>query len=191
MGRFLTAWRVFWRVLVDGQAAGAARQLLSGAPPSPAGLPAASPPAPAPAPATPVPAQPKAPPPPLQNPAITLLATLQREARLIDFLLEDLQPYSDEQIGAAVREVHRDAAQVLQRVLAMRPLVAAAEGDAIDVAEGFDAGRFRLTGRIPASGPYRGALRHHGWEATRCDLPTYTGSAAAALVIAPAEVEIQ
>jgi len=38
--------------------------------------------------------------------------------------------------------------------------------------------------------PYRGVLRHHGWRATRCELPTWTGSAQAATVVAPAEVEL-
>lgn len=180
MARLWTAWRLFWRVLFDADTASKARQLL--APPA---APQKQPPVRHP------PAAPGvAPPPPAQNPALTLLATLQREARLIDFLQEDLQPYTDEQIGAAVREVHREAAQVLQRVLGLQPVVRSSEGESIEVAAGFDAGRFRLTGRVSGSGPYRGTLRHHGWEATRCDLPTYTGSPAAAAVIAPAEVEI-
>src|SRR5262245_5919116 len=54
--------------------------------------------------------------------ALTLLATLQREARLIDFLMEDLASYDDAQIGAAVRDVHRDCAAVLERIFALRPL---------------------------------------------------------------------
>lgn len=179
MARLWTAWRVFWRVLFDADTASKASQLL--APPE---APREEPPVRQP------PAVSPAAPPPTQNPALTLLATLQREARLIDFLQEDLQPYTDEQIGAAVREVHREAAQVLQRVLGLQPVVRSSEGEPIEVAAGFDAGRFRLTGRVSGSGPYRGTLRHHGWEATRCDLPTYTGSPSAAAVIAPAEVEI-
>lgn len=176
MARLWTAWRLFWRVLFDPDTASKASQILA-----PMDAPREQPP---------VRQLPVAPPPPTQNPALTLLATLQREARLIDFLQEDLQPYTDEQIGAAVREVHREAAQVLQRVLGLQPVVRSSEGEPIEVAAGFDAGRFRVTGRVSGSGPYRGTLRHHGWEATRCDLPTYTGSPSAATVIAPAEVEI-
>ncbi|HPH29941.1 MAG TPA: DUF2760 domain-containing protein, partial [Pseudomonadota bacterium] len=36
--------------------------------------------------------------------AVQLLAVLQREGRLLDFLLEDIDSYGDGQIGAAVRD---------------------------------------------------------------------------------------
>src|SRR5689334_23353693 len=38
---------------------------------------------------------------------LRLLALLQREGRLLDFLLEDIQSYPNEQIGVAVRDIHR------------------------------------------------------------------------------------
>jgi hypothetical protein len=181
MGRLITAFRAFFRVLFHAQTAQRVEEVLSGV----ASMPAPVATAPLPAPPKPV-----EPPTPRQNPAVALLAALQREARLIDFLREDLTAYSDEQIGAAVREVHRDAAKTLDRVFGLQPVLAEAEGASIDVPAGFDAGRFRLTGKVAGNAPFRGALRHHGWEATRCDLPTYTGSTAAALTIAPAEVEV-
>src|SRR5262245_61960312 len=59
---------------------------------------------------------------PTRSDALTLLATLQREARLIDFLMEDLASYDDAQIGAAVRDVHRACATALERMFALRPL---------------------------------------------------------------------
>jgi hypothetical protein len=180
MGRLLLAFRAFFRTLFDPALAPSVERLLSTEKPVEPALPQPSP----------APVRPVEPPAPKQNPAVTLLATFQREARLIDFLREDLTAYSDEQIGAAVREVHRDAAKVLDRVFDLQPVVTAAEGAAIDVPAGFDAGRFRLTGKVSGSAPYRGALRHHGWQALRCDLPTYTGTTSAAQTIAPAEVEI-
>lgn len=182
MGRFSTAVRAFFGSLFDGATAERVASALTGT-----ALPAPSPP-----PATqPEPRiTPAAPPPPTQSAAVTLLATLQREARLIDFLKEDLTAYADEQIGAAVREVHRDAAKTLERIFGLRPVVAAEEGSRVDVPAGFDAARYRLTGKISGAGPFQGALRHQGWEASQCQLPTYTGSAAAALTIAPAEVEV-
>ncbi len=182
MGRFSTAVRAFFGSLMDAATAERVATALSGA-----ALPAPSPPPVA----KPEPrVAPAPPPPPAQNAAVTLLATLQREARLVDFLQEDLSAYADEQIGAAVREVHRDAAKTLDRLFGLRPVVTAEEGSRVDVPAGFDAARYRLTGRISGTGPYHGALRHRGWEATHCQLPTYTGSTAAALTIAPAEVEL-
>ncbi len=181
MGRVSTAFRAFFGALFDGPTAERLQGALSGA--APAVLP---PPTTAP----PKPPTPVEPPKPKQSEAITLLATLQRESRLVDFLKEDLTGYADDQIGAAVREIQRDAGKTLDRLFSLRPIVTDPEGAAIDVKAGFDAGRYRLTGSIGHQGPYRGALRHHGWEATQCLLPTYTGSDAAATTIAPAEVEV-
>lgn len=181
MGRLSTAVRAFFGSLFNGATAERVASALTGT-----ALPAPSPPPVAKAEPRVTPAAP----PPAQSAAITLLATLQREARLIDFLKEDLSGYADEQIGAAVREVHRDAAKTLDRLFGLRPVVTAEEGSRVDVPAGFDAARYRLTGKISGTGPYHGALRHQGWEASQCQLPTYTGSAAAALTVAPAEVEL-
>jgi hypothetical protein len=136
------------------------------------------------------PRQPPAPKPPQRSEALTLLATLQREARLVDFLQESLGEYSDAQIGAAVRDVHRDAAAVLQRLFDLRPVLDQSEGAGVDVPVGFDAGRFRLVGNVTGEPPYRGRLTHHGWEAGRVELPQWSGTKAAAGVVAPAEVEL-
>jgi len=150
-------------------------------------------PAPTPAPAVRAP-EPIAPPPP-QKPAVSdalvLLATLQREARLVDFLKEDLSGYSDEQIGAAAREIHRDCGKVVDRMFGVQPVLTEEEGAEVTVPAGFDAARYRLTGKLTGSGPFQGRLQHHGWEATRCDVPTFTGTEAAARAIAAAEVEVE
>lgn len=127
---------------------------------------------------------------PARSEALTLLATLQREARLVDFLQEPLDGYSDAQIGAAVRDVHRHAADALQRLFALQPVAAGDEGSQIDVPEGEGATRFHLIGAVGAAGARRGSLRHKGWQATRCQLPQWTGEDAAKLVVAPAEVEL-
>ncbi|MGD0654182.1 MAG: DUF2760 domain-containing protein [Thermoguttaceae bacterium] len=137
------------------------------------------------------PKQPLAPKPPARSEAITLLAALQREARFVDFIQESLAGYSDAQIGAAVRDVHRDCNAVLQRLFALKPAVPQDEGSEMELPKGFDAGRFRLTGNVAGEPPLRGKLVHPGWEATKCELPTWTGSKDSARVIAPAEVEIK
>src|SRR5258708_33455175 len=40
---------------------------------------------------------------------LRLLSVLQREGRLVDFLLEDIQAYPDAQVGSAVRYIHRQS----------------------------------------------------------------------------------
>ncbi|QDT16096.1 DUF2760 domain-containing protein [Alienimonas californiensis] len=158
-------------------------------------------PEPAPAPAKPqataAPAKPAPPPKPVKPPepkrpegedALVLLATLQREARLIDFLKEDLSAYDDAQVGAAVRDVHRDAAAALDRLFALGPAVNAEEGSRVDPAS-LPAGRVKTTGHV---GGGAGTLVHPGWAATKVNLPARTGppDEAAARVLAPAEVEV-
>ena len=127
---------------------------------------------------------------PSRSDALTLIAVLQREGRLIDFLQEPIAEYTDAQIGAAVRDVHKGCAAALDRMLGLQPLEAAAEGGAIDVPQGFDPLRYRLVGNVSGPPPYHGTLTHHGWRAERCEVPTWSGAAGTESVVAAAEVEI-
>lgn len=122
--------------------------------------------------------------------ALTLLSALQRESRFLDFLKEPIAGYKDEQIGAAVRDIHRDCAAALDRILAIQPLIDQPEGSTIVVPEGFNPNMYKLTGQIMGHPPYRGQLCHHGWKATKCDLPEWSGQPDVAMVVAPAEVHI-
>jgi len=128
---------------------------------------------------------------PTRSDALTLLATLQREARLIDFLMEDLASYDDAQIGAAVRDVHRDCAAALERMFALRPLRSQEEGSHVEILAGYNSLQVKLTGNVPGQLPLRGTLVHHGWQAMQCELPAWSGQEEAARVIAPAEVEVR
>src|SRR5262245_9345572 len=85
---------------------------------------------------------------PTRSDALTLLATLQREARLIDFLMEDLASYDDAHIGAAVRDVHRDCAAALERMFALRPLHAQEEGAPVEIRAGYNPTQLQLTGNV-------------------------------------------
>jgi hypothetical protein len=135
--------------------------------------------------------KPAAPPRPARSEALTLLAALQREARFLDIVREPLAQYSDAQIGAASRDVLRDCGAVVERMFGPQAVVAEQEGATIELPEHFDAGCYRLTGAVGGQTPTKGQLVHHGWKATRCELPTWSGSEQAAQVIAPAEVEVK
>jgi hypothetical protein len=124
---------------------------------------------------------------PSRSEALTLLEALQREARFIDLCYDSLDQYSDEQIGQAARNVVRDSRSVLDRFFAFTPT--ATEGSKVELADGFDAARYRLSGQVNRP-PYRGTITHGGWQATRCDLPQWTGANESALIVAPAEVEV-
>ena len=179
MRRILLAIRIFFLTLFNAAIAENVQQLLEGRQPAAGPVP------------PPQPRQPTAPKPPVRSEALTLLATLQREARFIDFIEESLAGYSDAQIGAVARDVHRDCAAVIKRLFELRPAVVQEEGSQMELSAGFDAGRFRLTGKVTGDPPFRGRLVHPGWEATKCELPTWSGSQDSARVIAPAEVEIK
>lgn len=122
--------------------------------------------------------------------AVSLLAALQREARLVDLVKQPLANFSDEQIGAAARAVLGDCQKVLDRFFDLQPLTDSPEGSPFDAPAGYDPGRFKVSGRVEGTGPFHGQLIHHGWKATTVKLPEWTGSQDAALVVAPVEVEI-
>jgi hypothetical protein len=127
---------------------------------------------------------------PARSEAITLLAALQREARLVDLVQQPLGQFTDDQIGAAARNVLADCAAVLGRFFELQPVTATEEGANIDVPIGYDPNRYKLAGSVSGSGPFRGQIVHHGWQATAVKLPAWTGSKESSLVIAPAEVEV-
>src|SRR4051794_40453621 len=55
--------------------------------------------------------------------ALQLLSLLQREGRLVDFLAEPIDGYTDAQIGAAVRDVHRGLGRALGEYLPTEPVL--------------------------------------------------------------------
>lgn len=119
--------------------------------------------------------------------AVQILAILQRDARLVDFLMEDIAQYSDEQVGAAVRDVQEQSRQSLARYLRLAPVIDAVEGT-FTRAESIDSSQVKFIGNVPASGKASGGtLRHKGWKAEKVDLP----AAPPGMVLAPAELEVE
>jgi hypothetical protein len=122
--------------------------------------------------------------------AVQLLALLQRDGRLIDFITEDIAAYSDAQIGAAAREVHQSCRQVLERYLRLEPIVGSAEGQPVSVQAGFDPAAIRMIGNVSGQPPLRGVLRHRGWRVAHVQFPPLP-EGAGRQIVAPAEVEIE
>ncbi len=118
--------------------------------------------------------------------ALTLLSALQREARLLDLVCESLDQYSDAQIGAAARDVLRDTKKTLDRMFAISPLVDSQEGESIELPNVVSPVRWRVIGKESST---NAVLSHRGWQATKIDMPQWSGNADDALIIAAAEVE--
>ena len=136
----------------------------------------------------PEPAAAPAPSPESSDRALQVLALLQRDGRLIDFLMEDISAYADAQIGAAVRDVHGGCRKALERYVSLEPVIDDEEGRPVTVDRGSDPARVKVVGNIPGSPPFSGVLRHRGWDATRIDLPPLATTGRS--IIAPAEVEV-
>jgi hypothetical protein len=134
--------------------------------------------------------QPQLPVTPVRNDAINLLATLQREARLVDIVNEPLADYTDAQVGAAARDVLRDCGVVFDRLFKLKPIIEQEEGANIEIPPGADSTRYRISGSARGTAT-SGSLVHHGWQATKCELPRWTGSKESALIVSPAELEVK
>ena len=177
MNRIVLAFRAFFNLLFSGELSPEVLIALN--------LSRRSAAAPA-KPATPPPAAPVV---RTSDGALQILAILQRDSRLIDFLMEDVSGYSDDQVGAAVRELHDQCRDAVGRYVTLTPVIDGVEGTYAK-APAQDASLVKFVGNVPAKPPAGGTLRHKGWRATKVELPNLPAKQDAT-IIAPAEIEIE
>jgi hypothetical protein len=123
---------------------------------------------------------------------VHFLAMLQEKGRLVDFLMDDINAYSDAQVGVAARVVHAGCKGVLQEHFSINPVRTEQEGSTVQVPAGYSADEYRLVGKIAGSAPFSGVLVHRGWKTDIVKLPQLLRGAADPLpAIAPAEVEVK
>lgn len=138
------------------------------------------------------PAKPAAPPPPAFKPAdgaLQVLGILQRDSRIIDFLMEDISAYSDDQIGAAVRAMQSSAHDSLTRYVSLAPVIDGVEGTFTKPATN-DPAFVKYLGNVPAKGATGGTLRHRGWRALSTSLPALNPKQDPSIIF-PAEIEVE
>jgi len=133
---------------------------------------------------------------PLANQAdsevVNFLAILQERGRFVDFLMDDITPYSDAQVGAAGRVLHEGCKAVLLEHFGIRPMRDEGEGAKITIPTGYAPDDYRLVGKISGEAPFTGTLVHHGWRVEWVKLPRLLRASADRLpAIAPAEVELR
>jgi hypothetical protein len=135
----------------------------------------------------------KAPPPPPPAPPkkngapLRLLALMQAESRFVDFLMEDISAASDEQVGQAVRDIHRKAGQVLKQQLVLEPILAQKEDETTTVPKGFNPSAIRVLGNVTGEPPFEGTVQHPGWRVKDIKLSA-PGDGVDEFVLQPAEV---
>ncbi|HZU98288.1 MAG TPA: DUF2760 domain-containing protein [Planctomycetota bacterium] len=120
--------------------------------------------------------------------ALSVLSLLQREGRLLDFLMEKIDGYQDAQIGAAVRAIHAGCKKAIAEHVELEPVLKGEEESPVTVPQDFDTRAIRLTGNVKGQPPFKGTLKHHGWRAK--PRKPLAGSNGDATVVAPAEVEL-
>ena len=132
--------------------------------------------------------KPAAPPKPSGEP-LRLLALLQTEARLVDFLMEDISAAQDAQVGQAVREIHRKAQQVLKDHLTLDEIIPDPGSGSVTVPKGFDPSAVRVVGNVTGEPPFTGRLEHPGWKVKEVRLPPQP-EGQDPFVLQPAEVQL-
>jgi hypothetical protein len=142
----------------------------------------------------PVKEKPAPPPPPVpkaSDGALQMLGILQRDSRLVDFLMEDISGYADDQVGAAVRTMQEQCRSTLTRYVKLAPVIDGVEGTFTKASAGGAASAVKFIGNVPAGpAPAGGTLRHRGWKAEKIDLPAI-GVKQDTSIVAPAEIEIE
>jgi hypothetical protein len=164
LARLGPAWSTFRRVLSDPAAAGRVRALLDApvTPPKPAKR---------------------------SGEPLRLLRLFQRDAKMVDFLMQDISGASDSDIAVFVRDMHPKAQKVLREHVTIEPVLRQAEGDSVEIPRGFDPSAVQLLGNLTGQPPYRGTLKHAGWRASNYTLPA-PAEGLDELVLAPAEVDL-
>jgi hypothetical protein len=120
---------------------------------------------------------------------LRLLALLQREGRLVDFLMEDISGATDQQIGFGVREIHRNCHEALKKAVELTPVLPQEQDADVTVAAGFDPSAIRITGNVAGQPPFHGKLKHPGWRVKSMKLPA-PPEGVDEFVLMPAEVEM-
>lgn len=175
MNRIVLAFQAFFGLLFSGKLSDELITKLglskhSAAPPKPA----------------PVPPPPKA---NASDGALQILGILQRDGRILDFFLEDITPYSDDQVGSAARGVHSSVREALERYFEFKPVIDGVEGS-FSNAPSKDPSLVKFIGNVPATPPGGGILRHRGWQVTEVKFPSVP-SGQNLRVLAPAELEVE
>ena len=122
--------------------------------------------------------------------ALQLVSLLQQRGRFVDFVMQDIAPIANEQVGAVARFVHQGCRSVFQEIFAIEPVQAEAEGASLHLAGAPDPEKIRLQGKTP-SYPTEGTIVHRGWLTTKVALPVVTGERTPPYVIAPADIELR
>ena len=122
--------------------------------------------------------------------AVHLLSLLQKHGRLVDFVFEDIDQYSDAEIGGGARIIHEGCRKVFNDYLSIVPLRPEQEESEITLEQPVNPAEIKISGETGDQTEQikRALLLHKGWQISAINLPEFMHRHSRH-VIAPAEVE--
>lgn len=122
---------------------------------------------------------------------MSVLSSLQKHGRFLDFVMGDISSLPDDRVGAAARVVHQGCQGILKQYFDFRPVFEKTEGEQVTLDKSMAPGNFRLVGGEAADLPVTAKLLHKGWRTTKVNLPQrITTDQATKDVIVPAELQL-
>ena len=125
---------------------------------------------------------------------IRFLSLLQEQGRFLDFVMDRVDQFPDDQVGAAARVVHGGCSQVMEEYFEILPVRQEKEGSDVQLDEHTPTALYRLVGKA-GNPPWNGRLLHKGWKAQKVTLPSGIDSEGGKpgsdeMVIVPAQIEL-
>ncbi|MBW7875888.1 MAG: DUF2760 domain-containing protein [Candidatus Cloacimonetes bacterium] len=120
--------------------------------------------------------------------ACALLSLMQREARFLDFTLEDISQLPDEQVGAVSRLVHGDLKKLIRQYMELKPVIDADEGQKVSLGQDRMPYEIQVASDRDVALPFTATLRHKGYRLVSINLPQKKHPEAVR-VLMPAELD--
>lgn len=124
---------------------------------------------------------------------VTFISMLQEKGRILDFAMDDIEKYSDEEVGRVARVVHQGIRDVFVSTTGVRPLHKGLEGEVIKINENDDFSMYKMLGTGTGNPPFSGTVVHRGWIAEKLVIPKSSlksSTNSASKIIQAVEIEV-
>ena len=125
-----------------------------------------------------------------EHSAKKLLAILQKQARFIDFIHQNLDHYSNNEVANVARNIHSNCQKTLKKYCKFSSIRPEAEEGFVVLEKDFDRSYIHLIGNIGNQQQFEGVLIHKGWQIDEIKLP-YSLNKTNDHIIQPAEIEVK
>lgn len=122
-----------------------------------------------------------------------LISMLQEKGRLLDFVMDDISTYRDEDVGRVSRIVHQGVKEVFTKIMDIKSIHAGVEGEKITLNGAADFSSYKLIGTGTKTPPLTGVVVHKGWKLEKFNLPKISSTVdqTSNMIIQAVEVEVK